>query len=419
MDHDETAVPGDEERVARTQAENTQQRIADVLECITDGFVALDAEWRFTYVNGRAERSLGQSRGELLGAGDLGRVFPRARRSLFTTTAKRLEPSRSRFTSRNTILRAAGGTSSTSFPFSDGLSIYFRNITARKHAETESRRRQRIDHALAGVASVFAVAPEADIDEVLSVLGETLDVHRALVFRFDMTRSRVSTSHEWCAPGAEPQIEHLQGVDAAPIVGLMRGLGAGKVLAIGDVAAPPPEIADDSAFLAAHGVRAALMAPILSPTGELIGLVGLNDHHEAREWVESELHALGVVGDMFSTHLARRAAEEALRTSEQEYRGLFENAHDAILVLDPEDEVVLDANARACEIYGVARPELIGMSIRSISKDPNGGRSARASHSGCRSARTFSKPCSSAPTARKYSWRSTLPRSGIAVERRS
>ena len=32
---------------------------------------------------------------------------------------------------------------------------------------------------------------------------------------------------------------------------------------------------------------------------------------------------------------------------------IFNNAHDAILLIDPDGEVVLDANHRACELYGI------------------------------------------------------------------
>jgi PAS domain S-box-containing protein len=70
----------------------------------------------------------------------------------------------------------------------------------------------------------------------------------------------------------------------------------------------------------------------------------------------------------------RKRAEEALRQSEREYRGLFENAHDAILIFDPEREIVLEVNQRACEVYGISRPEFIGLSLETITNDVERGR---------------------------------------------
>ena len=65
----------------------------------------------------------------------------------------------------------------------------------------------------------------------------------------------------------------------------------------------------------------------------------------------------------------RRRASEGLRKSEREYRALFENANDSIMIFDLEGEVILDANPKACEIYGFTREELVGMSLKSITVD--------------------------------------------------
>ncbi len=53
------------------------------------------------------------------------------------------------------------------------------------------------------------------------------------------------------------------------------------------------------------------------------------------------------------------------RDSEEEldYRQLFENAHDGILLFDPESEIVLEANPRACEIHGLTHEEFVGTSL--------------------------------------------------------
>jgi len=71
--------------------------------------------------------------------------------------------------------------------------------------------------------------------------------------------------------------------------------------------------------------------------------------------------------------IERKKAEKALKKSEQDYRELFESAHDAILIIEPEKEVVLDVNKRACQIYGFDRSEFIGTSLKEISKDVSRG----------------------------------------------
>jgi PAS domain S-box-containing protein len=70
----------------------------------------------------------------------------------------------------------------------------------------------------------------------------------------------------------------------------------------------------------------------------------------------------------------RKRAEQALKQSERDYRELFEQAHDAILIFTPEREIVLDVNHRACEIYGFSRSEFLGMSLEAISRDIPRGR---------------------------------------------
>jgi two-component system cell cycle sensor histidine kinase/response regulator CckA len=64
-------------------------------------------------------------------------------------------------------------------------------------------------------------------------------------------------------------------------------------------------------------------------------------------------HSVAVLRDT----TARRRAEEAVRDSEARFRGLFEQAADAIFVLDSTGRIV-DANRRACSFLGYTREEL-------------------------------------------------------------
>lgn len=70
----------------------------------------------------------------------------------------------------------------------------------------------------------------------------------------------------------------------------------------------------------------------------------------------------------------RKRVEKELRRSEKGYRELFENAHDAIIVFEAENEIILDVNEHASTIYGFSKSEMIGMSLKSITKDGSNGK---------------------------------------------
>ena len=60
---------------------------------------------------------------------------------------------------------------------------------------------------------------------------------------------------------------------------------------------------------------------------------------------------------------AVRDAREALSAREREYRMLFENANDAIVIFDPETEEILAANPAAGRLYDCPHMELVGTSL--------------------------------------------------------
>ena len=65
--------------------------------------------------------------------------------------------------------------------------------------------------------------------------------------------------------------------------------------------------------------------------------------------------------------------ERSILESEREYRLLFSNAHDAIIIFDPNDERVLDLNDRAAEMYGYDKADMLGNSLKEISKNITSG----------------------------------------------
>jgi PAS domain S-box-containing protein len=70
-------------------------------------------------------------------------------------------------------------------------------------------------------------------------------------------------------------------------------------------------------------------------------------------------------------HATRVSEErgEALRRSEQLYRGLFESAHDAILIVDPNDAAILAANPAASKLYGFDGDTILGVRMTDVARD--------------------------------------------------
>ncbi len=75
------------------------------------------------------------------------------------------------------------------------------------------------------------------------------------------------------------------------------------------------------------------------------------------------------VAEMISSRLgrllARKQAEEMLRESEERYRSLFEDSHDAIYTTS-RDGILLDANQATLDLFGYSREEMIGMDIQQL-----------------------------------------------------
>jgi PAS domain S-box-containing protein len=98
----------------------------------------------------------------------------------------------------------------------------------------------------------------------------------------------------------------------------------------------------------------------------------------AAEAMRQSEEALRRAHDDLEARVRDRTAElahavEQLRASEREYRGLFENAHDALLILDPATEEILAANVPAETLYGAAPGALVGRTMRDHAVDPAAG----------------------------------------------
>jgi diguanylate cyclase (GGDEF)-like protein/PAS domain S-box-containing protein len=117
-----------ERKALEHESRHLTDRLAAMLEAITDGFVAVDEQWRYTYVNATAAWILGKSREELIGK-SVWDQFPelvggRMERALLTAMEQRISNSAEEFFEPLDIWFDMHA-----YPWEEGVAVFFRDVT--------------------------------------------------------------------------------------------------------------------------------------------------------------------------------------------------------------------------------------------------------------------------------------------------
>jgi hypothetical protein len=186
-----------------------------VLERITDGFFALDAQWRLAYMNAQARRLLHAPR-DCIGQHWLD-VFPKARGRLFEREYHRAMRDQKPVQFVEYSATAELWLEVKAYPSVDGLSVYFRDVTARVEAQREVEQTTRRQQALIdfGRAALSGATYDETLADAIDLLRETLDASIVDLYHYDRLTKKFSIvrSVGWESGAvldpADPPIEHI------------------------------------------------------------------------------------------------------------------------------------------------------------------------------------------------------------------
>jgi PAS domain S-box-containing protein len=124
----------EELRLAREALRRANERMENMLESLSDGFCAVDHDWRISYINGRALEMLAplqRTRASLVGH-DLWEAFPELRGSLLETIYRKAMEGRETAIQEFFYPALRRWFEVRAHPSPDGLTLYFQDIDRRK-----------------------------------------------------------------------------------------------------------------------------------------------------------------------------------------------------------------------------------------------------------------------------------------------
>ena len=205
------------------------------------------------------------------------------------------------------------------------IDILLRERRRRRRAQQRLEERLRFEQLVSELSGTFInLAPEKVEAQIIEALGQV-----ASLLRFDIAALSVFTGR-----GTEGRVAYIWRAEGVPEIPSdltdkdfpwsARELFAGHDVCLPKLDGLPPEARTDRATYEKYHVRSSYSVPLFAG-GKAIGVLGLNTVGEEREISRELLQGQRLLGEIFANALARKGAEESLRESEQNFRGLVES----------------------------------------------------------------------------------------------
>jgi PAS domain S-box-containing protein len=212
---------------AAEEASTARERVERLLEAVSDGFVALDASWCFTYANAAALRVMGHARQEVVGQ-SIWTLFPKL---IGLEAFEHLQAVASRGQARDfeQYLEAdQRWIEAHAFPAADGVAIFFRDVSEARRAEHRMQQGQRMEAVGRLTGSVAH-----DFNNLLAVITGNAEMleddlahdpggrHSAWLIRDAAERGTALVRHLLAFAGHQPRLKPEEVVPEQLLDGMM------------------------------------------------------------------------------------------------------------------------------------------------------------------------------------------------------
>jgi PAS domain S-box-containing protein len=272
---------------AESEQDRLREQISRFLESTSDGFMSVDAEWRYQFVSDYALQMLNRQRGELIGK-VIWDVFPELVNGPFYTLCHRVVEEK--IPNSNEVFNADAKKwfESRVLPAPDGITIFFQDITGRKNVEESLRNNEERIRLAIEAADIWVFNQDTDL-------------------RY--TWSHNARMKSW---GTEPigktDADFLNADDAGKLMDIKR-----TVITSGS------RIHDEIAIHNEEGLRIYefFYEPLKNSGGNIIGIIGAMLDVTTRKQIEIDLINSREQLHLLASHLQEVREEERIKLSRE------------------------------------------------------------------------------------------------------
>ncbi|UPV76005.1 PAS domain S-box protein [Halorussus limi] len=329
--------------------EELETELSEVFSRIADAFFALDDEWRFTYVNDEAENLLNQSERELVGE-NIWDAFSAAVGTTFQHEYERAMETQEPVSFVEYYPPLATWFEVKAYPSETGLSVYFRDVTARVERKGELQNHVKQQRAVAEFSqAALEDRPLDDLfDEAVELVCETLDHDYCKVLELDPDGDELLLRNGVGWP---------EGAVGSATVAADRGSQAGYTLASEQPVVVANLETDErfagSDLLTSNDVTSGV-STVIGSADDPWGILGTHDAEE-RDYADHDVQFVQSIAHILTTAIRRREREQQL----ERYETIVETVDDGIYIVGPDGTFSM-VNSSFAEPLGYDREDLIG-----------------------------------------------------------
>jgi PAS domain S-box-containing protein len=228
--------------------------------------------------------------------------------------------------------------------------------------------RKRFEEMATSISKSFFNIPYLEIDHAINTalqqIGEIEEADRSCIFLIDHDEKILFNTHEWCAPGIQPQKQHLQNISFDSVSWWMGKLMHFETIHIPSVSDMPSQANNEKIMLENQGIKSALAVP-LAIDDKVIGFFGFDAVKRSRCWTQDSIRLIQIVGEMFANAIRRKHMENELHQIQRYNEALLDAIPDFIFRISQQGQI-LDFKAQEALDLCLPREKITGLHIREV-----------------------------------------------------